>query len=85
MNITATRIEGFKVRITIEAINGYSTYEIYRNDSLIATVTDLTYTDTLPDYGRYKYKYRGIGNINSDYSSEVTLNYITFDTIILRE
>jgi len=39
-----------------DEMDGFLNFNIYRDDTLIGTTTDTTYTDNLPDYGRYTYK-----------------------------
>ncbi|MDK9698910.1 MAG: hypothetical protein OEM52_01995 [bacterium] len=38
-----------------EAIDAFINYRIYRNSTLLATTTDTSYADVLPDYGTYTY------------------------------
>lgn len=39
-----------------EVGENFLNFNIYRDDVIIGTATDTTYTDMLPDYGKYKYK-----------------------------
>ena len=81
-SITAERTSGFSVSVTLERVIDATSYKIYRKEqnetewTLISTQTSLTYTDTLPDYGVYSYKYYAYNdNLSSDYSSEAEIKY----------
>lgn len=41
---------------TFETSPGFLNFNIYRDNVLIATTTENTYTDQLPDYGYFDYK-----------------------------
>lgn len=50
---------------TFEGGENFEYFKIYRDDALLGTTEDTTYTDNLPDYGRYNYK------VTAYYSDEV--------------
>lgn len=56
---------------TFETSPGFLNFNIYRDNVLIATTTENTYTDQLPDYGYYAYKVTAYyeGNLESGASA----------------
>ncbi len=56
--LSSTNQETGEVDLTwqFNGTNGFEHFNIYRNSELIATTTDLTYNETLSDYGYYSYE-----------------------------
>ena len=84
-SISAERTTGFSVSVTLEGVIDATAYKIYRNGILLATQSDLTYTDTLPDYGKYEYRYFAYNdNLESQLSSITTIKYPRIDYLVIR-
>ena len=59
-----------------KASKAFQEYKIYRDDVVIGTTTDTTYTDTLSAYGEYKYKVTALYDEGeSNPSNEETIAY----------
>lgn len=72
---TPLALENNQTSLTWTDTQGCSSYNIYRNDALIATTTERSYTDPNPFYGTNKYYVRGhLGTVLSLPSNYVTVN-----------
>ncbi len=57
-------------------------YNVYRNDELIATVTETTYSELLTVFGSYKYKIVAVDNTNKEETSNtVILEFSSLSTL----
>ena len=59
---TPIALENSQATLTWTDSQGCDSYNIYRNDALIATTTETTYTDPTPAYGSNKYYVRGLSD-----------------------
>lgn len=75
-SIAAERTSGFSVTLTLERVIDATSYKIYRNGILLATQSGLTYNETLPDHGIYKYTYLAYNdNLTSQLSGTDYVRY----------
>ena len=84
-SITASRTSGTSVSITLERVIDATGYKIYSNGELISTQTGLTYTDTLTEYGKFRYTYYAYNdNESSIVSDEALVKYHKINYIVVR-
>ena len=84
-SITLERTSGMSVSVTLGRVIDATSYKIYRNGVLISTQTGLTYTDTLTEYGKFRYAYKGYNdNLTSYLSDEALIKYHKINYIVVR-
>ncbi|MCD4746204.1 MAG: T9SS type A sorting domain-containing protein [Bacteroidales bacterium] len=60
---------------SFEMVAGFQYFSIYRDDVVLNTTTDTTYTDNLPDYGIYIYKVTAIHDEGESLPAKVTVQW----------
>ncbi|MCK5320531.1 peptidoglycan DD-metalloendopeptidase family protein, partial [Candidatus Parcubacteria bacterium] len=71
--LTAETISESQINLSWNSVSNATGYKIYRDNALITTLTNTTYSDTvLSDNTQYCYKVKAYyGNMNSDYSDQI--------------